>query len=361
MNNVTSERKGGMDRGADPGREGSGDERADGSGGADAAGAAARWPGDAGELGRLASVDLNLLVPLLALLQEVSVSRAAAQVGLSQPAMSHALRRLRRILGDELLVRRGRGMVLTPRALELLPGLRQAMYQTARIVNASPFDPATDRRLITVSMSNSTAFVIGSELTRLLAERAPHTTLRLLNASVASTAAFAADAADVVLMSQGLDTPYDRERLYDDRWVLVTSWDSPRDADAMALIRDVPHVVFDGASSLVRPYEILDEHRVPYRIRQRVSDYLFIPHLIARAGGVAFHRYQVGLEFHGKFDLRTEEFPFPIRPLGIDMVWNPWLAEDPFKQWLRELLHEAAAPVRERYVPAMGHSPGAWG
>ena len=306
------------------------------------------------ELARLASVDLNLLVPLLALLEERSVTRAAATVGLSQPAMSHALNRIRRLMGDELLVRQGRGMVLTPRAVELLPALRQSLHQTARIVNATTFDPATDSRLITMTMSNSTAFVIGSPLARLLAERAPNTVLRLRTASVATTAAFAEDAADVALLPEGYPSPYPRERLYDDRWVVVASWNEPRDASALELLSTVPHVVFDSSGERPRPYEILDEHRVPYTVRQRVADYLFVPHLVARAGGVALHRYQVGLEFEGRFDLRVEEFPFPIQGLGIDMVWNPWLGDDPFKAWLRDILLEAAAPLQARFAPNAG-------
>jgi DNA-binding transcriptional LysR family regulator len=303
------------------------------------------------DLARLASVDLNLLVPLLALLEERSVTRAAGKVGLSQPAMSHGLNRTRRLLNDELLVRQGRGMVLTPRAAELIAPLRQALQQTARIVSGSSFDPAVDRRLITVAMTNSTAFVIGSELSRLLAQRAPNTVLRLRTTSVATSAAFAEDAADVVLLPEAFPAPYPRERLYDDRWVVVASWNEPREADALELLEKVPHVFLDAPSERLRPYEILDEKKIPYRVRQRVSDYLFIPHLIAQAGGgVAVHRYQVGLEFEGRFDLRVEEFPFPIEALGIDMVWNPWLAEGPFKAWLREILIEAAEPLRARYV-----------
>ncbi|HEV7167572.1 MAG TPA: LysR family transcriptional regulator [Micrococcaceae bacterium] len=304
------------------------------------------------DLARLASIDLNLLVPLLALLEERSVTRAASKIGLSQPAMSHGLSRTRRLLNDELLVRQGRGMVLTPRAAELIAPLRQALSQTARIVSDSPFDPTVDTRLITVAMTNSTAFVIGSELSRLLAQRAPNTVLRLRTTSVASSTAFAQDAADVVLLPEEFPSPYPRERLYDDRWVVVASWNEPRDADALELLETVPHVFLDAPSERLRPYEILDEKKVPYKVRQRVSDYLFIPHLIAQSGGgVAVHRYQVGLEFEGRFDLRVEEFPFPIEALGIDMVWNPWLAEGAFKTWLREILIEAAEPLRARYRP----------
>ena len=114
--------------------------------------------------------------------------------------MSHGLNRTRRLLKDELLVRQGRAVVLTPRAAELIAPLRQALHQTARIVSASSFDPAVDTRVITVAMTDGTAFVIGSHLSRLLAERAPNTVLRLRTSSMASSAAFAEDAANMILL-----------------------------------------------------------------------------------------------------------------------------------------------------------------
>ncbi|MGW4025750.1 LysR family transcriptional regulator, partial [Streptomyces sp. NPDC005009] len=171
-------------------------------------------------LDRLASVNLNLLVPLLALLEERSVTKAAERVGLSQPAMSHALTRMRRLLGDDLVVRHGSGVTLTPRALELVGPLRSALQQTARIVNFPVFDPATDRRIITVAMTTSTAFVVGPRLTRLVRERAPHTTLRLRTITVPAETTFTDQGVDVVLISEGHFSPYPRERLYDDRVVV---------------------------------------------------------------------------------------------------------------------------------------------
>ncbi|MFE6287421.1 FAD-dependent oxidoreductase [Streptomyces sp. NPDC057877] len=128
-------------------------------------------------LDRLASVNLNLLVPPLALLEERSVTKAAERVGLSQPAMSHALTRMRRLLGDDLVVRQGSGVTLTPRALELVGPLRGALRQTARIVNFPVFDPATDGRIITVAMTTSTAFVVGPWLTPGSSGSAPRTPL----------------------------------------------------------------------------------------------------------------------------------------------------------------------------------------
>ncbi|MCX4618316.1 LysR family transcriptional regulator [Streptomyces albogriseolus] len=293
-------------------------------------------------LDRLASVNLNLLVPLLALLEERSVTRAAERVGLSQPAMSHALTRMRRMLGDELVVRQGSGVTLTPRAVELLEPLRAALQQTARVVNLPHFDPATDRRVITVAMTTSTAFVVGPRLARLLAERAPHATLRVRTFTVPTEATFVEQGVDVVLLSEGHHAPHPRERLYDDRLVVVASPDSPPDADALTLISTQPHIVVDTRRR-VFPYAELEERGIPYRVGLLSSDYLLVPFLVARAGGVALLRHQVATAMRELSGLRIEEFPFPLPGLGIDMVWNPRLADQPFLQWLRELLLDVAA------------------
>lgn len=292
-------------------------------------------------LDRLASVNLNLLVPLLALLEERSVTRAAERVGLSQPAMSHALARMRRLLGDDLVVRQGTGVTLTPRALELIAPLRSALQQTAQIVNFPCFDPATDRRVITIAMTNSTAFVVGPQLTRLIAERAPRATLRLRTITVPTEATFTDKGVDVVLLSEGHFSPYPRERLYNDRCVVVASPDTPPEAGALELLTTQPHVVVD-TDRRVFPYSVLEEEGVTYRIGQLISDFLLVPFLVARAGGVALLRYQVAATMRTLADLRIEEFPFPLPGLGIDMVWNPRLADQYFIEWLRALLFDVA-------------------
>ena len=292
-------------------------------------------------LDRLASVNLNLLVPLLALLEERSVTRAAERVGLSQPAMSHALTRMRRLLGDDLVVRQGAGVTLTPRALELIAPLRSTLQQAARIVDFPRFDPATDRRAITIALTTSTAFVVGPRLTRLMAERAPHATLRLRTITVPTETTFTDQGVDAVLISEGHFSPYPRERLYDDRLVVVASPESPLEAGALDLLTSQPHVVVDTGGP-VFPYSVLDEKGIAYRVGQLVSDYLLVPYLVARAGGVALLRYRVAAAMRTLTGLRIEEFPFPIPGLGIDMVWNPRLADQYFIEWLRALLFDVA-------------------
>lgn len=85
----------------------------------------------------------------------------------------------------------------------------------------------------------------------------------------------------------------------------------------------------------------MDAHGVQYRIGQLVSDHLLIPHLVATAGGVAVHTLRVAVAMRERVDLRIEEFPLPLSPLRVDMVWNPRLADAAFIGWLREILVEA--------------------
>ncbi|MBS9371959.1 LysR family transcriptional regulator [Rhodococcus sp. B50] len=294
------------------------------------------------DLARLAAVNLNLLVPLLAVLEERSVTRAAARVGMTQPAMSHALGRMRRLLGDELVVRQGSGLVLTPRAVELIAPLRAVLRQTARVVNFPGFDPARDKRTITLAMTTSTAFVAGAELLRTIAERAPHATVRIRTFVEPQPADFTDDGVDVVLVSEAFAAPYPRERLYENRWVVVAHPATAPDAAALELLESVPHTAYD-ARHRITPYAALDAAGVTYRIGRSVSDFLMVPQLVARAGGVAIHTWRVAAEMRRQLPLRIEEFPLPMPPLGIDMVWNPRLADTAFISWLRAILVEVTA------------------
>src|SRR5882672_8389748 len=105
----------------------------------------------------LASLDLNLLVALDALLAEASVGRAASRIGLSQPATSHALRRLREMIGDPLLVRVGARMELTPRAQSLRAPLADALEQLRGLFTPEGFDPAVSTRRFALMMPDLVA------------------------------------------------------------------------------------------------------------------------------------------------------------------------------------------------------------
>ena len=296
------------------------------------------------DLSRVTSIDLNLLVPLLAVLEERSVTRAAERVGLSQPAMSHALRRIRRLLGDEVLVRRGNDFSLTPRAVALLGPLRRVLQQTAALVSQATFDPATTTRTITLAMTTSTAFVTTPTFTRAIHERAPLTTVRIITTNDITDVVFTQERADVLFLSQGHPTPYPRRRLFHDRWVVVTGIPFVEGEPIEEAIRQRPHVVYESPQPL-RPYQVLHERGVQFTVRERVNDQLLVPMLVAGTERIAFQRHSVAMTMGGYIPgLHVAEFPFPLLGLGIDLVWNPWLGDPTYRTWLDRTLRDATAP-----------------
>merc|ERR1711965_1205160 len=106
------------------------------------------------QMNNLRGIDLNLLVVLDALLAERHVSRAAARLNMSQPAVSHALARLRVLFDDPLLIRRGGQLVASARALEIAPVLEEALRQMRVVFGPSGFDPAKEKRTFRLTMSD---------------------------------------------------------------------------------------------------------------------------------------------------------------------------------------------------------------
>jgi DNA-binding transcriptional LysR family regulator len=131
----------------------------------------------------LRRIDLNLLVILDALLSEQHVTRAAERVHLSQPAVSHALARLRDVLGDPLLVRQGGTLVPTARALELAAPLAEALAQVQALLAPNRFDPASAKRRFRVAMSDYSAAIFLPRLVRVLRREAPGIDLQIIQTS----------------------------------------------------------------------------------------------------------------------------------------------------------------------------------
>ncbi|WP_132833951.1 LysR family transcriptional regulator [Sphingomonas sp. PP-CC-3G-468] len=127
---------------------------------------------------RLRSIDLNLVPILRALLTEQSVTRAAHRIGLSQPATSSALARLRGHLGDALLVKSGRSMVCTPLGAELLPALDATCAELERLLLFEIWSPATVHRNFVIVMTDFLMLSIAGDLQAILAEQAPSVTVR---------------------------------------------------------------------------------------------------------------------------------------------------------------------------------------
>jgi DNA-binding transcriptional LysR family regulator len=128
----------------------------------------------------LRTFDLNLLKVFDEVMAERSLTKAAKRLSLTQPAVSNALRRLREALGDELLVRKGRGLEPTPRGLELWPGVREALGGLQAVLAPSVFDPATADNAFVLTMADATAAELMPGLVAMLGEEAPGVNLRVV-------------------------------------------------------------------------------------------------------------------------------------------------------------------------------------
>ena len=204
--------------------------------------------GDAVTGPTLRNLDLNLLPTLDALLRERNVTRAAERLGLSQPAVSAALGRLRRHFGDELLHRTGNQYELTPLAQQLRAPTQLALAGAYRVFDASPqFDPTSSDRTFRLMMSDYATAVLGERLVRRLSEIAPHVrlALRQTDPEFVDNAAENLRTVDGVVLPHGFLTDIPFTDLFDDTWVCVVSPDNDRVGDelTMADLAALPWVV----------------------------------------------------------------------------------------------------------------------
>ena len=128
----------------------------------------------------LRTFDLNLLKVFDEVMAERSLTKAAKRLALTQPAVSNALRRLREAWGDELLVRKGRTLQPSARALEIWPNVREALVSLQSALASSVFDPATADNSFVLAMADATAAELLPGLVAVLAEEAPGVSLRVL-------------------------------------------------------------------------------------------------------------------------------------------------------------------------------------
>jgi len=181
---------------------------------------------------QLASLDLNLILVLRELLRERNVTRAAERVGVTQPAVSAALSRLRRHFGDDLLVRVSRGYVLSPLAVQLERQVEEICAAAEQLFSAgADFDPASTRREFTLMMADYTVAVLGGRLSQLFEEQAPHASLHIRLAREA----LALDMPHLIRWVDGIVAPERTQtlplvrsaELFRDEWVCVISADNP--------------------------------------------------------------------------------------------------------------------------------------
>ena len=296
----------------------------------------------------LPSIDLNLLVALNALLREQNVTRAGESIGLSQPAMSASLGRLRRHFGDELLTRSGQRYVLTPLAAALVDQTDVALRYVGRTFAARPvFDAETSEREFTISMSDYALTVLGQPLLQLLEQRAPDVQLRIRpNDRLAVDEAHATlRASDFMVLPRGYLTDLRSADLFGDRWVCVVARDNRLVGEELTLA-DLARIRWITTYDAPTQYTPADKHLTMVGIDRRadvvIESFLAIPFLLAGTQRAAMLQRRAADKLGALGALRVLELPVSPPDLVEALWWHPSREGDPGHRWLQQLFLEAA-------------------
>ena len=292
----------------------------------------------------LNSLDLNLLVALDALLREANVSRAAMRIGLSQPAASHALQRLRDLLGDPLLVRNGARMELTPRAQALRGPLAQALDQVRGLFIPDDFDAGSSERHFRLMMPDLAVELLMPPLMEKITQAAPN--IRIDVVPWRGPAIFTAEFArtiDMVISIGNAFKGFHRQLLYTDSDALAVRRNHPAGAklkrrEAFLNARHVAVVIRGQNEDLIDGW--LRAKGIERRIALVVPGYIEALHVAARTDLVAFVPRRLIAALSKQLSLIS--VTPPLDP-GIDeqFMFYPTRAQmDPGSIWLRTIMIE---------------------
>jgi DNA-binding transcriptional LysR family regulator len=297
----------------------------------------------------LTNLDLNLLITLDALLEQRSVSKAAEQVGLSQPAVSAQLARLRRHFGDDLLARFGNHYRLTPLAVQLRPRVRTAITGVERVFAAEPdFTPSTSTREFSLVMSDYGVAVLGPAVAAELATVAPAARLRFSpnTPQLVDAALTAMTSIDLLVMPHGFTDGLSHHDLYSDTWICLISADNPDVGEELTTdqLRNMPWVAsYHGPTAATPASRQMRMLGIEPHVQVVTENFLTVPALVAGTPRVALLQRRLADEISEEVGVRTLPCPFDVGPLVEAMWWHPMYDTDPEHRYLRDLMTRVAA------------------
>lgn len=326
----------------------------------------------------LNNLDLNLLRIFDAVMEERSVLRAGQRIGLSQSAISHALARLRDLLGDELFVRTSSGMQPTARALAMAPFVREVMVRVELAVGPARFDPATSRRRFTLAANDFLTAVIVPHLLRILRAEAPQVDL-VTRPGTRIDLAEQIDLGRVDVAVGGFSSVPARMKSgvlfeYDDVLIAHARHPLRKKPVSMLDLANLPLMVVslggqeEGAvegyiseRGLARRSEMFDRvglerafaasDRLP-RLALVLPHFLALPVLLAGSDYAAIVPRPLAAVFAAAGGVSMHELPYPTEPATAQLVWHERTEPDPACAWLRRTLSRAAEAASSSDIPA---------
>jgi len=323
-------------------------------------------------------LDLNLLRVFDAVMDERSVLRASQKVCLSQSAVSHALARLRQMLGDELFIRTTSGMQPTTRALTMAPLIREAWKSLEEAIGPTKFEPRNSNRRFTIAVSDFITTVMLPDLHGLLKREAPLVELVIQPDSAIDLAEQMDLGQFDAVIGTFSDVPArfrtDSLFAYDDVLIANSSLEignfsieklSNLSVAAVSLHGDHDGVVngFVSQRGLSRRSEMYDrgalERALPgseqgRRIAVSLPHFLALPALLEHAGLVAIVPRPLAESLARTYPISAYELPYETARVDVSVLWHERTVKDAPQQWLREMLRRSTEPLRRHLTEFKG-------
>jgi DNA-binding transcriptional LysR family regulator len=297
---------------------------------------------------RYKGLDLNLLVCLNALLEAQSVTRAAEQLNLSQPAISAALSRLRVFFGDPLLVPHGKRMLPTPHAMRLLPAITALLGDVDSLISTSPyFDPATSNRTFKLCVSDFLSSVLIAPLLPKMELVAPNLRIQLVPLSDEATAELDRGETDMLLAPEIYTSgDHPAELLFEEEHVVAGWNENPIFAGAIDKdqFQAAGHVAVEigrvNRASFAESF--MRSRGIERRIEIRVSSFTLIPEFLVGTARLAVMHLRLAERASLHYPIKSAPLPFDMPRMREMVQYHRARADDAGLRWLIATLMEAA-------------------
>ena len=292
----------------------------------------------------LKDIDLNLLVVFNQLLIDRSVSRVAENLGLSQPAASNALGRLRKLTGDTLFLRTSKGMEPTPLAQQLAEPIAYALGLIHGAVNQrSSFEPATAKRAFTVGMTDIGEIYFLPKLMEELGRNAPGVTLSTVrNTAVNLRNELEAGHVNLAIgLLPQLKAGFFQRRLFRQRYVCLFRKGHRLDKRRLSLseFSSAQHiVVVSEGTGHGKADELLERGGVERHVVLTVPHFVAVGHILQSSDMVTTVPERLAQALVGPFGLTYVKHPAPLPEIAINMFWHAKYHKDPSNEWLRSMV-----------------------
>lgn len=295
-------------------------------------------------------LDIALVPTLDALLTEKNVTRAAQKLGVTQSAVSHALRKLRDHFGDELLVRTPSGLVLTPRAERLAESVRKSLEVLDEVDADQPFDPKTAKATFTIAMADFVAIVLLPTLLERLGREAPGVDIVVRPLTAESERALESGAIDLLVAgARSAPAGCYRQKILDDGWVALVREDHPVLHDGLDRERyaALGHVLVAPRGSARGPVDdALEEAGLTRRIAVRVPQLHLGAFLLIETDFVMTTVAAAGRVVAYHLPLAVLDVPLDLPRVTWMQLWHERSQKDEGHAWLRGILAECAPHER---------------